>query len=121
MSSNGTKHSLKLNHGFKEYLDQRKDMPPTDMPKDVANDLLRHTTCVTEDVINVPPSHTTDVAGDVVNEPQYHTGSALDATGDVVNDQPSCTVIPGNLWIIIGKRELAQLRKDAAVGREIRN
>ena len=83
---------------------------PTDMPgvpEDVVNDLPRHTPCVTEDVVNVLPSHTTDVAGDVVNEPQYHTGEETDATGDVVNDQPSCTVKSDKLWTKIGKRELA--------------
>ena len=92
----------------------------SDVTEDFVNALLSHIPCVTGDVANVLPSHTTDVAGDVVNDPQYHTVRELDATGDVLNDQPSCTVITDKLWTKISKNELTQLRKDAAVGKEIR-
>ena len=71
-------------------------MPPTDMldvTEDIINALPSHTHCVTGNVVNILPSHTTDAAEKVVNEPQYHTGEALDATGDIVNDQPSYTII----------------------------
>ena len=122
MFSHCTKHLLRPNNGLKEYPDKRKDMLPTDMPDaagDVVNDPQSRTPCVTGDVADVLPSHTTDVAGDVVNDPQYHTGNELDPTGDVVNDQPSCTVKYDKLWTKISTRELVQLRKDAAVRTEI--
>ena len=112
MSSNCNEHSLRPNNGLKKYSDERKDMPPTDIPdvtEDVVNALQSHIPCVTEDVVNVLPSPTansiylgkSDATGDVVNVQPSHVSAGggvntnsrylgeSDATGDVVNVQPS--------------------------------
>ena len=136
MSSNCSEHSLKPNKGFKEYLDKRKDMLPTDMPdvtEDVVNVLPSHTPCVTGEVVNVLPSHT--LAGGVINTNPSHANSIYvgesDATGDVVNVLPSHISAGGvintnpsqsddKLWTRISKSELSLLKKDANIGKLIR-
>ena len=124
MSSNCNEHSLRPNNGLKKYSDERKDMPPTDIPdvtEDVVNALQSHIPCVTEDVVNVLPSPTAN---------SIYLGKS-DATGDVVNVQPSPVSAGGVVntnssqsddksWTRISKSELSLLKKDAEIGKLIR-
>ena len=98
---------LPQNSAIKEHSIKWKDMPPIDIPNAagiVINGPKSQTPCMTRDVANIIPSQTNNIVGDIVNDPQYHTGEAIDATGDVVNDQPSCNVKYDKLWTKISRR-----------------